>query len=681
MNGHILQRIRKFCKEYSLLEKGDRVVVGFSGGADSVFLVRVLQELMQEWELTLALVHVNHGIRGEEADGDEQFCRTFAADCGLPFTAYHGNVRQLAQEQSVSLEDAGRSYRYECLERYCTENGFQKIAVAHHENDQAETVLFRMLRGSSLRGLGGMRPVRGRVIRPLLPVSREEIVGSLREMGQGWQEDSTNADTAYSRNLIRRELLPRMQENISSASVRHLADQAEQMQELYDYVAAQSEKYYSVLVREYSGKRRREISCKEFLGLPIVLRRELAFRMLEECAGSRRDLTKRHLDSLCRLAESDTGRRIALPYGMTAGQDYGLLWVELMEQKETTHTEGDIVMPDRTCAGVIADLSASDHISLDRILQDHIQEVLLGNPRGEAERICLKIMPITDILQENNGKLPKNSCTKCFDYDKINIMPVFRHPQEGDYFLMDESGQRKKVSRYLIDRHVVRERRRELWVLASGHHVIWIPELGRVSAGVYVTEDTKTILYAMRKAEEEIQMKETIRVLYSDVAVKKRVEELAEQINRDYKGKTLHLICILKGSVFFCCELTKQLMVPITLDFMTVSSYGNDTESSGKLDIKKDIDESIEGKECLVVEDIVDTGNTLSLLKENLLQREPASLKFCTLLDKPERRETAMEADYVGFVIPDEFVVGYGMDYAQKYRNLPYIGVLELSEE
>lgn len=172
-------------------------------------------------------------------------------------------------------------------------------------------------------------------------------------------------------------------------------------------------------------------------------------------------------------------------------------------------------------------------------------------------------------------------------------------------------------------------------------------------------------------------MAERIEVLLSEDAVDARIKELADQISKDYEGKSIHLICILKGSVFFCCELAKRITVPVSLDFMSVSSYGSDTKSSGVVRIIKDLDESIKDKDVIVIEDIVDSGNTLSYLLEMLGDRKPASLRLCTLLDKPERRRKPVHVNYTGFQIPDEFVVGYGLDYDQKYRNLPYVGVVK----
>lgn len=172
-------------------------------------------------------------------------------------------------------------------------------------------------------------------------------------------------------------------------------------------------------------------------------------------------------------------------------------------------------------------------------------------------------------------------------------------------------------------------------------------------------------------------MAEHIKVLLSEEEVDARIKAMGEQISRDYAGKQVHLVCVLKGGSFFLCELAKRISVPVSLDFMSVSSYGSDTKSSGVVKIVKDLDESLKGKDVIVVEDIVDSGRTLSYLLEMLRDRGPSSLRLCTLLDKPERRVVNVVVDYTGFQIPDKFVVGYGLDYDQRYRNLPYIGVVE----
>ena len=173
-------------------------------------------------------------------------------------------------------------------------------------------------------------------------------------------------------------------------------------------------------------------------------------------------------------------------------------------------------------------------------------------------------------------------------------------------------------------------------------------------------------------------MSDKISVLLDEDKVDQRIQEIGEQISKDYQGKQVHIVCVLKGGVFFACELAKRITVPVSLDFMSVSSYGDETESSGIVKIVKDLDERLEGKDVLIVEDIVDSGRTLSYLMDILNQRKPKSMRLCTLLDKPSRRVVEVPVDYTCFAIPDKFVVGYGLDYAQRYRNLPYIGVVEV---
>ena len=173
-------------------------------------------------------------------------------------------------------------------------------------------------------------------------------------------------------------------------------------------------------------------------------------------------------------------------------------------------------------------------------------------------------------------------------------------------------------------------------------------------------------------------MEDKIRVLLTEEEVNEKIKKIGEQVSKDYAGKSVHMICVLKGGVFFTCELAKRITVPVSMDFMSVSSYGDGTKSSGVVKIAKDLDETLEGKNVLIVEDIIDSGRTLYYLMDILSKRNPKSMKLCTLLDKPERRVKDVKVDYVGFNIPDEFVVGYGLDYDQRYRNLPYVGVLDL---
>lgn len=172
-------------------------------------------------------------------------------------------------------------------------------------------------------------------------------------------------------------------------------------------------------------------------------------------------------------------------------------------------------------------------------------------------------------------------------------------------------------------------------------------------------------------------MADKIRVMITEEELDKRIRELGSQISADYEGESIFLVCILKGAAMFACELAKRITVPVTMDFMATSSYGSGTVSSGEVKIKKDLDLPMEGRNVLIVEDIIDSGNTLNFLSQLFRDRNAKSVRMCTMLDKPDRREVDVDVDYTGFTIPDEFVVGFGLDYDQKYRNLPYIGVVE----
>ena len=172
-------------------------------------------------------------------------------------------------------------------------------------------------------------------------------------------------------------------------------------------------------------------------------------------------------------------------------------------------------------------------------------------------------------------------------------------------------------------------------------------------------------------------MSETVRVMLSEEELEGRIAELGAQISADYEGESVFLVCILKGAAFFACELAKRITVPVTIDFMATSSYGSGTVSTGEIQIKKDLDLGVEGRNVIIVEDIIDSGNTLNYLSELFKGRRANSVTLCAMLDKPDRREVDVDMDYIGFTIPDAFVVGYGLDYDQKYRNLPYIGIVE----
>ncbi len=549
MQQEILHRIKNFCRNYNIIEKGDKILVGLSGGADSVFLLYALCELREEWNLTIGALHVNHGIRGREAERDTQFCRELATGWQIPLEVYYENIPEIAKEHGWSEEEAGRIIRYERMEQCRAQQGYDKIAVAHHMDDQAETVLFQMLRGSSLRGMGAMHPVRQHIIRPLLCVRRGQIVEQLQQNGICWCEDSTNQETVYARNKIRHQILPALEEQVSRQSVEHLAQMTFQMQEVFDYIQSETERIKNEIVR-YDAQGI-SVSAKAFGRLQAALQKELTMQLLEEVAGCRKDLTGRHVEDFCALVQGTTGKRIDLPYAMQAGKDYDVVWLHRKERQERlpAHriSQTKPVMPEDEAdikilqsgtveSGQRADIKISQSDTVEpeqRADYEMSQPGTVGAGQG-ADSPMLQPIPVMpdasqtfscELTASDGAKMQitlqwqqknpfaearemsavKNSCTKWFDYARIDTMLKFRYPQDGDYFLIQTDGKRKKLSRFFMDQKIPVGHRKRIWVLAMGHHILWIPELNRTSAGFYINRDTKAVLHATCERSDGLQ--------------------------------------------------------------------------------------------------------------------------------------------------------------------------------
>ncbi len=629
LKTQILQTIR----EHRMVERGSGVIVALSGGADSVCLLLVLKELAQELGIRLRAVHVHHGLRGEEADRDAEFAVRLCAEQSVPCHMIKAEVRGLAREKGMSEEEAGRTLRYEILEQEARqwETEPVRIAVAHHRRDQAETILHNLFRGCGLAGLRGMPYVRGRIIRPLLDAERSEIEAWLQNRGQDWVQDSTNDTDHYTRNRIRSQLLPLIEAQVNQGAEGNIL----RMGHLAAMADAFLEKQAGVWLETWGVCTPQEIllPAAPLLDQEPILASYSILLALRRLAGTSRDLGWVHVEQVRELAEGAAGRRISLPAGLAARREY----------------EG----------------------------------VVCFRQSQELAAVSLPVVETAVFPRKKGVDFPKNRYTKWFDYDKIKDTPRVRTRQTGDYIVLAD-GSRKTLKRFMIDEKIPRQERDAIPLLADGSHIMWV--IGwRISEYYKIDSDTGVIFQAQvpggpeeEERTEEKAVADKIRVLLTEEEVDHRINEVAAAISRDYAGKDIHLICILKGGVFFTCELAKRLTVPVSMDFMSVSSYGGGTVSSGVVRIVKDLDDTLENKEVLIVEDIIDSGRTLAYLIEVLKQRNPKSIRLCTLLDKPERRvKKQVKVDYTCFTIPDEFVVGYGLDYDQKYRNLPYIGVVE----
>lgn len=459
------KQVEQYIVQYQLIEPGDVVLAGVSGGADSMCLLELLQACAENLGFELRVIHVEHGIRGSESVADAQYVRSYCMARAIPCEIIPVDAGAYARSHGYSIEEAARELRYEAFETAAQQlerpEAVQaeaaamhtvRIAVAHHREDQAETVLWQMIRGSDLRGIGGIRPRRGRVIRPLLEVSRVQIEAYLAQRQIGWCEDATNADTAYTRNRLRHEVMPVL-EQLNAQAVRHLCESAQRAREAEEYLAAQTDEVYQRVVSWrtagvllVSEKLRQEAA---------LLQRRVLYRALETCAGRARDLQAKHMMALSDLFDHQVGQRLTLPYGIDAWRDYGGI--------AFVHRQ---IMPELPAHGE----QIPEGISMELI--DCEPEAVHG-------------------LQ--GIEISKKKYTKCFDYDKIEYHVQIRKRQRGDYLTIDAAGHRQKLKSYLVNEKIPRQEREKLWLLADGSHIMWV--IGhRVSDYYKVDAHTRRIL-------------------------------------------------------------------------------------------------------------------------------------------------------------------------------------------
>jgi tRNA(Ile)-lysidine synthase len=483
----MLQKMKNYIRQYHMLDPGDCVLCGCSGGADSVALLLLLEELRETLGITLEAVCVEHGIRGEESRSDarfvEELCRKKQISCRI----YPVDAAGYAKAQGLGLEESARILRYEAFRTRAKElkktgYGAVKLALAHHMEDNAETMLFQLSRGSGLSGLCGIAPVRAEgeifVIRPVLWADRGQIEAYLEEKGQPYCTDSTNADPSYSRNRIRQMVLPEL-ETVNAKAVSHMNRTAEQLREIRDYVEQEIEIKERALATSREGVW--SVGTKALLALPAAIRKGVIRNGICKAAGSKKDIAAVHVDDVAALLLKQSGRRIALPYGVEAVVSFGTLRIK-KTAKAAGPDKGNA--PDKPMPAVLA---AIDAAQLEKLKKS-----------GAVLRIELpaKGSTLSFFVREWNGKLEKiekRAYTKFFDYDMIKDGFLARKRAPGDFFIMDESGHRKKLADYLIDEKIPAGMRDEVLLLAQDSKLVWIVG-GRIGADYKVTDGTEYVL-------------------------------------------------------------------------------------------------------------------------------------------------------------------------------------------
>ena len=413
-------------------------------------------------EFLLRAVHVHHGIRGAEADRDEDFAQKLCESLSVPLCVAYCHVPAYAAEHGLSEEEAGRILRYQVLEKEAGKweqelpaGSRVKIALAHHRDDNAETILHHLLRGSGLTGLAGIRPVQGRRIRPLLCVGREEIRAYLEAGHISWCEDSTNQSPDYTRNRIRSQVLPLLKTAVNEQAEEHILQAGQIIGQADAYLRQQAEEIWQEAVcgREEDLA---AIPLTAFARQPEILKTYLIRHMLDQLHPGWKDIGSRHFTAIAELAGKPVGSRLDLPGGLMARTGYETLEIVRKTEREVS----------------VKTESGAD-----------------GEIHG---RQTVPELHMTVFSRQKDQEIPKNQYTKWFDYDKIKGTLSVRTRRTGDYLILPSGGS-KTIARYMIDEKIPKEKREQILLLAEGSHVLWVVGF-RISEYYKIEEHTENIL-------------------------------------------------------------------------------------------------------------------------------------------------------------------------------------------
>ncbi|MCQ2520332.1 MAG: tRNA lysidine(34) synthetase TilS [Lachnospiraceae bacterium] len=459
MTDKFLLKVRNFINKEKLVERGDRIVIGVSGGADSVALFKVLCFLREEYCLDLHVLTVNHGLRAEakeECEYVQNLCNTENID----FTLIETDINALACEYKLGTEETGRKVRYRAFNDLAIKLGDNtKIAVAHNQNDQAETMLFHLFRGTGPKGLISIRPKRDNIIRPLLCVSRSEIEEWLNNQDIKFYIDASNLTDDYTRNKIRHNIIEYAGNNINANAVGHMAETAETLSDLV--ALADSIVDGEIEKRVKTGGNRLSLDTVSFCELNSYIKKAIIKRCIDLIVPNNKDITSRHLESVISILDNTESKSLNLPYGIVVlkENDTLLMWIENLSKNQENSSLPDVVLKG---------LKGESHFGEIRV-----KWTVFG--------------------RSEDFEVSKNQYTKSFDYDKITQNPVLRFPREGDFLTINNKLQKKKLSDYLIDEKIPKSLRNQIPIIADGSHVWWVID-HRISEFPKVSDNTKRIL-------------------------------------------------------------------------------------------------------------------------------------------------------------------------------------------
>lgn len=457
----MMKKIEQYVEQYHMIENGDRIIAGISGGADSVCLLFALLAFKKDMDIEIIAVHVNHGIRGEDAVRDERFVQKLCEDHQVECEVYHEDVELIAKKRKQSVEEAGRIVRREDFAKALIKHRGTKIAMAHHQNDNAETLLMNLARGAGLKGLGGIRPINGNVIRPLLCLTRREIEDDLAEKGQEYCQDETNEQDDYTRNRLRHFVIPFLEEQVNSQAVRHMNEAMEQVCQVWEYMEEQGTKGCRECVSE-TPEGGIFIEESAFGKLHPAIQKQLVRTCLIKAAGEERNITMPHVEAVTGLFEKQSGRSLDLPYAVMAVRTYdGILLEKKKAVREETFLPRQLNVPGIT----------------------EIPELNMT--------ICCRILELP--ADFSLKQVPQKAYTKWFDYDIIKSSLIVRTRQSRDSIVIDKAGRKQKIKSYFINEKIPAKDRESLPMIADDGQIVWIPGY-RMSSAYQITLQTQRIL-------------------------------------------------------------------------------------------------------------------------------------------------------------------------------------------
>lgn len=459
----IRKRVADYIKQNNMIDHGDVIVAGVSGGADSMCLLNLLLDLRDIWDIEIVAVHVHHGIRGQAADDDMEYVKEFCKFKGIEFAGFYFDIPAIALKMRVSEEEAGRLKRYEAFNQVCegkeAEGRKCKIAVAHNMDDNSETFLFNLFRGTGLKGLTGIRPVRDRIIRPVLCLGRSDIVEYLSEKEIEYKTDATNLETDYTRNKIRLRLLPYIEENINDGARVNINRTSAMLSEVSSYMEKQALAAYNKNINIHNDNEKIDISQNLWKEDNIIIK--MVIRMaVEKAAGRLKDITSRHIESVVQLGNNQVSRSVNLPYNIKAVKTYDGITLKKAEKQEGAA----IKQQGKTAAEA---LDKAEEILNVEFFLDELSDCKYRVELDEGDMtFCIEKNTFLDLSEKGYTKLMNCDILK----DKLSV----RHRRSGDYMIIDSAGRKKKLKDMLIDLKIPREDRDNILLLAKGQEILWI---------------------------------------------------------------------------------------------------------------------------------------------------------------------------------------------------------------